>query len=76
MLNLTNTSQKDWCKACKRLGLKIDKKKGKGSHYRVTNPANNKITIVPYKCHKFISLGIYKTLLSWGFEEDEINDAF
>ncbi len=75
MVNLTNMTQKRWVKACKRLNLIIDKKKGKGSHYRIINPVNNRKQTLPSDCHKFISLEIYKTLLEWNFTEDEIDKA-
>lgn len=58
-----------------KLGLEIDKKKGKGSHVRVFNSKNNKPTTVPHKCHKYINLGLYRVLLEWGFSEEEIDAA-
>ncbi len=75
MITLTNLNQKKWVKAFKKLGLIVDTKKGKGSHFRIFNPVNNKATTLPSHCHKFISLGIYKTLLEWGFSEAEIDNA-
>lgn len=75
MVSLNNITQKNWVKACRRLGLEVDKKKGKGSHYRIINPHNNKKTTLPFKCHKYLNLQIYKTLLEWGFEEEEIDKS-
>lgn len=75
MISLTNLKQKDWVKACKKLGLVIDKKKGKGSHYRIVNPDTNQTTTLPYKCHKYISLNIYGTLLEWGISEEDLDKA-
>lgn len=75
MISLTNISQKKWCKAVKRLNLTVDKNKGKGSHYRIINPDTNQATTLPHKCHKFISLEIYKTLLEWGFSEEDIDNS-
>lgn len=75
MVSLTNITQRKWVNACIRLKLVVDKKRGKGSHYRVINPVNNRKTILPHNCHKYINLEIYKTLLEWGFTEEEIDDA-
>ena len=75
MVSLTDLTQKRWVKALKKLGLEVDKKKGKGSHYRVHNPRNGKYTTLPAHCHKFTSLAIYKQLLEWGFTEQEIDNA-
>ena len=75
MISLTKVTQRKWVTAAKRLELKVDKKKGKGSHYRVENPANGRMTTLPHDCHKFINLEIYKTLLEWGFTEEEIDKA-
>lgn len=75
MVGLTNMTQKKWVKACKRLGLIVDKKKGKGSHYRIINPASGRPQTLPADCHKFISIEIYKSLLEWGFTEEEIDKA-
>jgi hypothetical protein len=75
MISLTNVTQKKWVKACGRLNLVVDKKKGKGSHYRIINPANNRAQTLPYQCHKFINIEIYKSLLEWGFTEEEIDGA-
>lgn len=67
-------TQKKWVKVCKRLGLTVDKKKGKGSHYRIIGPGNRPQTL-PADCHKFISIEIYKSLLEWGFSEEELDKA-
>ena len=75
MISLTNLKQKQWSKACIKLGLIVDKKKGKGSHYRIVNPVTNQATTLPSDCHKYISLDIYKTLLEWGYSEVDIDKA-
>lgn len=75
MVSFTSLSQKQWGKACKKLGLTVDKKKGKGSHWRVTGGKGTRPMTLPSDCHKFISIDIYKTLLRWGFTEEQIDDA-
>ena len=75
MISLTNLTQKHWVKACKKLGLVVDKKKGKRSHFRIINPETNQATTLPSNCHKYISLDIYKTFLEWGISEDDLDKA-
>lgn len=76
MVSLSSLNQKKWLKACRKLKLEVDIKSGKGSHARVYPPTKAlKPTTVPYKTHKMISLSIYKTLLEWGFSEEEIDKA-
>ncbi len=76
MIPISDLSQKQWIKACKKLGLKVDKNSGKGSHVRVypLSKALRPMTI-PYHTHKMISIALYKKLLEWGFEESEIDKA-
>lgn len=33
--NFFDISQADWIKACKKLGLRVETKRGKGSHYNL-----------------------------------------
>lgn len=76
MINITNLTQKDWLKACKRLGMEIDTKSGKGSHARVYNPSGNfRPQTIPNHMNKYISLELYKTLLMWGFSEEQIDKS-
>lgn len=76
MISLSSLNQKQWLKACKKLGLEVDTKSGKGSHARVYPPARAlRPTTIPHNPHKMISLSIYKTLLEWGFSEEEIDQA-
>ena len=76
MISITNLSQKRWIKACKKLGLVVDTKKGKGSHIRVSHPNGGLHPLtIPNHTHKIINLAIYKALLEWGFEEEEIDKA-
>jgi predicted RNA binding protein YcfA (HicA-like mRNA interferase family) len=76
MIALTNLKQKDWVKAYKRLGMVIDTKSGKGSHVKATNPNGGfRPQTIPNNTHKFIGLELYKTLMEWGFTEEEIDKA-
>ena len=76
MISLTDLTQKQWLKACKKLGLTVDVKSGKGSHARIKHPSEGlRPLTIPYHTHKMISLAIYKTLLEWGFDETAIDEA-
>ena len=75
MISLTNMKQKDWVKACKKLKLVVDKRRGKGSHYRIVHPDTKQATTLPSNCHKFISISIYNTLLEWGISEEDLDQA-
>lgn len=75
MVTLTNLKQRDWVRACKKLGLVVDKKRGKGSHFRIINPDTGQATTLPSKCHKYISLAIYSCLLEWGISEEDLDRA-
>ena len=65
-------TQKQWCRACKKLGLIVEKNAGKGSHVLVKNPASNKKYTIQKNLNKLINQKIFKILLEWGFAEDEI----
>ena len=76
MISLTDLTQRKWLRACKKLGLNVDVKSGKGSHARVKHPSNGlRPLTIPHNTHKMISLAIYKTLLEWGFSEEEIDKS-
>ena len=74
MPNFSQT-QKDWIRACKKLGLEVNLKRGKGSHCLVTNPRSGKKFTIQTHLFNIVNLKIYKQLLIWGFTEDEINEA-
>lgn len=75
MPSFSGLNQKDWIRACKKLGLEVSTKHGKGSHCRVYHPKNGRPLTIQNKLHKYISIEIYKVLLGWGFSEEEIQDA-
>jgi len=76
MISITDLTQKQWIKACKKLGLIVDTKKGKGSHVRVSHPSGGLHPLtIPNKTHKMLSIALYKSLLEWGFGEEEIDKA-
>lgn len=75
MTFLASVNRRRWVRAMVRLGLQVDKKKGKGSHYRVIHPTTHAVTTLPYVCHPLINQAIYKQLMSWGFTKSAIDTA-
>jgi len=70
--SFSDISQKQWIKACKKLGLQIESKSGKGSHVLVKHPSTGHKYTLQKNLHKFINIKIFKNLLEWGFDEEEI----
>lgn len=75
MPSFSNIKQRHWVSACGRLGLEVDKKRGKGSHYLVKNPASGAKFTIQKDLYNIANLKIYQKLLQWGFSEEEINKA-
>lgn len=73
--NFSDISQSDWIRACKKLGLRVETKRGKGSHCLVINPITKSKYTIQRKLHKFINLKIFKKMIEWNFEEEKIWDA-
>lgn len=73
----SDISQKQWLKACKKLGLVVMTSRGHGSHARVyapNHPTRPPITIQKHT-YKHVNLAVYKALLELGFSETEIDKA-
>ena len=68
----SDLKQNDWIRACKKLGLVIDRSRGKGSHCLITHTQTNKQYTLQRNLHKFINIKIFKKMMEWGFQEDEI----
>jgi len=73
--SFSDISQKQWIKACRKLGLQIESKSGKGSHVLIKHPSIGHKYTLQKSLHKFINIKIFKKLLEWGFEEEEIWSA-
>ncbi len=73
----SDITQKQWIKACKKLGLTVMVSRGHGSHVRVylaDGKASTPITIQKHT-YKQVNISIYKALLDLGFSEQEIDKA-
>ncbi|MFH1412500.1 MAG: hypothetical protein ABIG10_00520 [bacterium] len=73
--SFSDITQVQWEKACLKLGLKIEAKSGKGSHVLVKHTKTNHKYTIQKNLHKFINIKIFKKLLEWGFEEEDIWEA-
>lgn len=73
--SLADLKQKDWIRACPKLGLEIDAKRGKGSHILVKHPTTGAKYTVQNDLHKLINMKIFKKLQEWGFTEETIWNA-
>lgn len=67
-------TQTKWINACKRLGLEINTKGGKGSHIKVSCKGKG-ATIVPIHINQMINKSLGSTLQKWGFSEEQIREA-
>ncbi len=70
--SFSDITQAQWIRACRKLGLIVETGFGKGSHIRVSNPKTQNKYTIQYKLHKFINIKIFKKMLEWGFEENDI----
>jgi len=73
--SFSDITQSQWIKACTKLGLIVESKHGKGSHVLVKHPKTEHKYTIQNNLHKFINMKIFKKMLEWGFEEEQIWDA-
>ena len=75
MASLADLKQADWIKACKKLGLEISLKSGKGSHALIKHPKNNTKYTIQTDLYKILNQKYYKLLRGWGFTDEQLCDA-
>jgi predicted RNA binding protein YcfA (HicA-like mRNA interferase family) len=73
--SFSDITQSQWIKACTKLGLVIETKHGKGSHVLIKHPKTEHKYTIQNNLHKFINMKIFKKMMEWGFEEEQIWDA-
>lgn len=73
--SFSDINQKQWIKACYKLGLRIETKFGKGSHVLVKHPETEHKYTIQKNLHKFINMKIFKKMMEWGFNEEDIWEA-
>lgn len=74
MPSFSDITQRDWRRACMKLGLRIiiGKSGGKGSHIKVFIPKLNRPYIIQSNLNKLINQKIFKKLIQAGFSEQDI----
>jgi hypothetical protein len=70
--SFSDITQSQWKKACFKLGLIVETKHGKGSHILVKHPQTEHKYTIQKNLHKFINIKIFKKLLEWGLDEEDI----
>jgi len=73
--SFSDITQAQWLRACLKLGLLIETNSGKGSHARVEHSVTHAKYTIQHSLHKFINIKIFKKMLEWGFDEEQIWDA-
>lgn len=73
--SFSDITQSEWIKACAKLGLTVETKHGKGSHVLIKHPKTEHKYTIQRDLHKFINMKIFKKMLEWGFEEENIWEA-
>jgi len=73
--SFSDINQAHWIKACQKLGLMVNCGFGKGSHAKIEHPETKAKYTVQYNLHKFINIKIFKKMLEWGFDEEQIWEA-
>ena len=53
----------------------METKHGKGSHVLIKHPNTEHKYTIQNNLHKFINMKIFKKMLEWGFDEEQIWDA-
>ena len=64
-----------WIRACRKLGLEVNLKSGKGSHCLVKSPRSGEKYTIQRNLFNIVNLKIYRKMLEWGFTEKEIDEA-
>lgn len=73
--SLADIKQADWIRACTKLGLRVEKNRGKGSHALVKQPDGEARLTIQSDLHKIINQKYFKKLIQWGFTEERIFEA-
>jgi predicted RNA binding protein YcfA (HicA-like mRNA interferase family) len=72
---LADIKQKDWIRACKKLGLQVETRHGKGSHALICYPTTGAKYTLQHDLHKIINIKIFRKLEEWGFTREHIFES-
>ena len=67
---------KQFLRACRKIGLILNKKSGKGSHVKIINPKTNHSFPVPRKLPRGLQVAIVKKVESWGYDREKFIKFF
>ena len=73
--SLSDVTQRDWIRACSKLGLTVDTRHGRGSHILVKHPTSGIKYTIQNDLHRIINIKIFNKLKQWGFTEEQIHEA-
>lgn len=60
--SLSDVKQGDWIRACRKLGLAVETRHGKGSHVLVKHPNDSRKYTIQHDLHRIINVKIFNTL--------------
>lgn len=75
MQGLSDVKQRDWIRACRKLGLDVDCSKGKGSHCLILRPGTPDRYTLQKNLYKIVNEKIFRQMVRWGFAENQIETA-
>lgn len=73
--SLADIKQRDWIRACCKLGLHVETNRGKGGHILIKHPQNGSKYTIQSDLFKLLNKKIFNKLEEWGFSEEEIFEA-
>lgn len=73
--SLADTTQRDWIRACRELGLEVLTNRGKGGHILIKHPTNGAKYTIQSHLHKIANKKILQALQAWGFSEEQVLEA-
>ena len=74
-MSLADVKQRDWIRACRKLGLVVEVRHGKGSHVLVKHPHNGTKYTIQRGLHRILNTKIFGILRQWEFTDEQIYAA-
>lgn len=63
---------KKFLRVCRKFGLILDKKSGKGSHVKIIDPETNHSFPVPKRLPRGLQVALVKKLELWGYSREKL----
>ena len=67
---------KQFLRVCRKVGLILNKKSGKGSHIKIIDPKTNNSFPIPKKLPRGLQSALIKKIESWGYDREQIIKLF